>query len=94
MKLCTKCKETKAAEAFPKDPRLKSGLSSQCRACHSIRSRRYYANNRDKVIKRSRQWFAAHPGYGKAAYARDIEARRAAARERYRKSIEDQYGKV
>lgn len=35
-KICSKCKVTKERSDFTKNPRLKSGLSSQCRVCQSL----------------------------------------------------------
>lgn len=60
-KKCTKCGNLQSIDHFPSDLRLKSGLSSQCRQCHAIRSARYYANNRAKVKAATREWQRQHP---------------------------------
>lgn len=60
-KQCTKCGVVREVEDFPKDSRLLSGLSSQCRGCHAIRSAKHYKANRKKSIARSRAWQLAHP---------------------------------
>ena len=60
-KLCTKCQVEKDAADFPKDSRLRSGLSSQCRACHAARFARHYEQNKDKIIAKSTAWTKANP---------------------------------
>lgn len=61
LKVCTKCRTEKRSKDFPKDPRLVSGLSSQCRDCHAARSAKSYQANRSKVNARSREWRKNHP---------------------------------
>jgi hypothetical protein len=75
MKHCTKCQTLKSAADFPKDRRLKSGLSSQCRACHAIRVKRHYVANKDSINERSRQWVLNHPERSRQLQ-RDALARR------------------
>jgi len=60
-KLCTKCRTEKSAADFPKDSRLRSGLSSQCRACHALRFAKHYEANRQKINVASRAWRIANP---------------------------------
>jgi 5-methylcytosine-specific restriction endonuclease McrA len=61
IKACTKCGELKSLKDFPNDRRLRSGLSSQCRSCHAVRSARYYSRHAQKVIAAARQWRETHP---------------------------------
>jgi NAD-dependent SIR2 family protein deacetylase len=77
MKVCTKCGEAKPPEDFPKDARLRTGLSSQCRACHAIRSHKSYMNNREARIAKSTAYRKADPerwnSYRRRKYAREHE---------------------
>lgn len=61
MKICTKCGESKPPNDFPKDARLRTGLSSQCRMCHAARSRKSYLANRSARIAKSVEWRKANP---------------------------------
>jgi hypothetical protein len=61
MKICAKCGESKKLEAFPNDKRLRSGVSSQCRKCHAVRSRKSYLANREARIAKSMAWQKANP---------------------------------
>ncbi|HRJ89624.1 MAG: hypothetical protein JNK51_01875 [Blastocatellia bacterium] len=60
-KPCTKCGSSKPLGEFPKDARLKTGLSSQCRACHAIRARRSYLANREERLAKNAAWAKANP---------------------------------
>lgn len=75
-KPCTKCKEVKALEEFPKSKRMKLGRASWCRKCKNSwdsqyqkdnpekakkRKRKYYDSNRDKALERSKKWDRDHP---------------------------------
>lgn len=57
-KVCTKCGNTKpdTIEHFYKNPKAKHGLSSECKACKSVRMRpinkKFYNNNREEILLR------------------------------------------
>jgi len=50
MKICTLCKQELPAtvDFFNKDRRRKDGFQNACRECNRERSRRYYAENKEK----------------------------------------------
>ncbi len=54
MKKCAKCGIEKGANEFYKNPRLKSGLSSSCKACISIASKIKYVSIHGE--KKPRKW--------------------------------------
>lgn len=85
-KRCTKCSDIKLVEAFPKDHRLESGLSSQCRSCHAIRSRRAYENKKTERREKSLQWHRQNPDYQKNYYETNREKISAAAAAYYQKN--------
>ena len=49
LKRCTKCKLTKPLTDFHDDRSKSDGLSSSCKSCKQIYSRKYYISNVDKV---------------------------------------------
>lgn len=89
-KVCTKCKAEKPGADFPADRHLISGISSQCRACHAVRSARYYQTNRERVLARSRAWVANNLERAKERQQKnniptdEWERRKAATKERQR----------
>ena len=56
MKTCTKCGETKPLDAFCRDRSRADGRFSWCRECAAEYKRRYYEENRDKVLERKRRY--------------------------------------
>ena len=56
MKQCTKCKEIKELSEFSKDSSKKDGLKYLCRTCVKIIGKKYYSDNREKVVARSKNW--------------------------------------
>jgi hypothetical protein len=54
---CTKCGNWKPADSiyFPCDKQKRSGFSSHCNECHSIRSKNYQATDRAKELRRFRR---------------------------------------
>lgn len=50
MKTCSKCKQDLPLTKFNKKANRKDGLQTFCRECNRVRSRQYYAENRDKHI--------------------------------------------
>jgi hypothetical protein len=55
-KRCTMCKVVKPLNEFNRHSQRRDGLQSHCRECNRARSRRYYAENREKhlVVVRAR----------------------------------------
>ena len=51
LKRCAMCKQTKPLSEFNVHRGRKDGLQPQCRECSRARSRRYYAENRDKHLE-------------------------------------------
>ena len=49
--VCTVCKEEKCLTEFNKNSKRYDGLQSECRECAKERSKKYYANNKLKMIK-------------------------------------------
>jgi hypothetical protein len=52
MKICTKCKETKDLDGFPKDSRTKDGYHSSCKTCIKLRDLKYRQSNRLEISER------------------------------------------
>jgi hypothetical protein len=52
LKFCSKCKIEKDISDFPKARAIKSGYASACKACDSLKTKAYYAANREKVTDR------------------------------------------
>ncbi len=56
MKRCKWCAEDKPIESFYRDAACADGHRPECKACTSARRKRWYANNRDREIKRVTAW--------------------------------------
>lgn len=67
MKKCSKCDEFKLFAEFNRDKRRNDGISYVCKECQSVYSRNDYLKNREKVIKRTREYTISHPEIMKAA---------------------------
>lgn len=50
-KQCSKCKENLPISAFYKHSSRRSGLTSQCKACHGVRGRRYDQSEKGKAVR-------------------------------------------
>ena len=50
-KTCTKCGETKSLDGFHRNKEGVDGRHSRCKECRRERKRRYYEENRDKVLE-------------------------------------------
>jgi hypothetical protein len=71
MKTCTKCRESKPTEAFPKDRSRKDGLNNKCRPCclkqwqewrekNLERSQHYHREYRKKNPDKVKLWTSRH----------------------------------
>ena len=70
MKTCTKCGESKPNnnEYFNKNKAGKDGLNSICKQCIREYGKRYYHNNKDKMVEYQRDWRERNPNYKKNYY--------------------------
>ena len=75
MKKCTKCKEIKEYSEFYKDKRAKSGLQSECKKCHSARTKIYREKNSEHYKE-----------YHKNYYKENMENHKCNSREYHLKS--------
>lgn len=55
MYVCTKCKETKTRVEMSLDASRRDGISSWCKLCRAVSSRKWGQNNPDKVKEQSKQ---------------------------------------
>lgn len=57
IKTCTKCGVSLNADTKNFAPRnnVRDGLNSHCRSCHSLTTRKRYAENRDKILKKQNE---------------------------------------
>lgn len=53
MKKCSKCQEYLSKESFYKDKRVKDGLYSCCKSCHTIKNGTHTKTNIEKGISRT-----------------------------------------
>lgn len=75
-KTCTKCKEEKELEDFPKHKKMKDGHINQCKVCRSAYIKQHYKNNKEQYQKNSKQWREDNKEYCqeyKKQYAKDKE---------------------
>ena len=49
MKECTKCKESKKLEDFPKRTSSKDGYNTQCKICIALTKKKWAEENTDKI---------------------------------------------
>ena len=61
-KLCFTCKIEKPTSDFVKNKRKKGGLHHHCKECHNIASRKYAAQNRDKINEKNRAHYRTKRG--------------------------------
>lgn len=85
LRVCNKCKEAKPHTEYHKSPRLKCGLSGDCKACVGIAQKAYYDRTRPKILERAKVYRETNPEIvraRKAAYrqanADKIKAKKAA----------------
>lgn len=92
-KVCSKCGEEKALEEFGRDRRRKDGRRAMCRACSRAydraRGKKYYEQNKEKVLARIRNYRANNLELVREQERnrRSSPEARAAARERYKNQI-------
>ena len=55
-KTCAKCGETKSLDGFHRNKGGVDGRHSHCKECRRERKRRYYEENRDKVLESQRSY--------------------------------------
>ncbi len=53
-KICSKCKKRKDVKLFSKNPKLLCGYNSWCKQCENDQAKKWYWNNRHKVLKKSK----------------------------------------
>ena len=75
MKVCTKCKEEKSLRDFRKQSSTKDGLKYYCKECDDRTAKRYYEENKKKIITKVTQWQKDNPDkvkdYKKSYYGRN-----------------------
>lgn len=69
-KRCPTCDTTKPAHDFFKSRRRCDGLEVRCRECQSVKASRYYQENRDRCLERTRNYASNKPEVGAAKTAR------------------------
>lgn len=57
IKTCSKCRHDKPLDAFSASRSTKDGLNYQCKDCHHA----WYVQNRDKSLKRAKEWTERNP---------------------------------
>ena len=55
-KLCNKCECMLPIIMFSKSSESRSGLRYQCKDCENQYYKDYFAKNKDKVLRRKKQW--------------------------------------
>lgn len=55
-KLCSKCEIEKPVSEFVKHKSSKDGLNPDCRACVSEYNKKYYQNNKEKIITQNKEY--------------------------------------
>lgn len=56
MKKCTKCGDQKPLSEFHKNKNAKDNLVPHCKACAKMLAAKWYKNNSERVIARTRAW--------------------------------------
>lgn len=75
MKRCTKCGESKGRAEFYAAKGTVDGLRGDCKACHAVRAKAWYAANRERVIEKAKRWQRENPERVRA-YRRERNATR------------------
>ncbi len=66
LKLCPKCDEQKAKDAYYKDKRRADGLYSCCKTCHGEYTKGWSKKNPEKIAGRMRDFWRNHPEVNRA----------------------------
>lgn len=79
---CHDCLVEKPLEAYPRDKNRALGRGYICKACAVLRTRAWYANNKDRSLATGKRWRKANPEKHRAShrafYARNAVRIRAA----------------
>lgn len=72
MRVCTKCGEEKpeTAEYFYRNKKCRGGLHTACKVCHNKKTRKWQAENPEKVRERNRIYYAKNSEKVKGAVRR------------------------
>jgi hypothetical protein len=73
LKTCSKCRELKGTNEFPRHARQKDGFGSCCKTCKHVIDAAYREKNREVLRQKQREMVAARPGYYAEVYARNPE---------------------
>lgn len=69
-KICTRCNIEKSVEKFSSNKRLKSGLASRCKECHSEMYREWRIKNAEYKSVKKREWYLQNREHA-LQYAKD-----------------------
>jgi len=58
---CNICKETKEDTEFYKNASKRKGINSECKVCVRVSRKKYYENNKKKLLARSAKWVKDSP---------------------------------
>ena len=61
MKICTKCNTEKPLELFNKAKGGKFGRKSECKECTSLRFKKHYNDNQEKMVEKTRKYRQENP---------------------------------
>ena len=94
MKECRVCGDVKPATEFGKATKNKDGLKIACKQCCKIKAAKYYKENKERILKRNKNWSSKnkekHKALQRSWEAKNKENRRIKQnnrrKERYRKA--------
>lgn len=61
VKTCAKCGETKPVVEFHKHQSCAGGLRPDCKSCRKREAAEYYIENKERILKRNREWALSNP---------------------------------
>ena len=67
---CSSCKITKPVCSFYKNSKVKSGRQSMCKTCRVEYTKKYRAENRDKIVKYQQAYYEIHKAEMQKYYAK------------------------
>ena len=86
-KICSKCNLEKPVSEFSKNRCQKDGYHNQCKACRKIGNEIYFQKNKEKILKRNKDYTSQHQEeskiYQKAYHEKHREKRLARNKKRY-----------